>query len=1153
MNFYDLIRSAHALSRPNKLLRIMKLTIIIMTTLLIRVSASSVAQSITFSQKKVAVKTVFREISKQTGYQVVCDGDLIKSAPIIDVNFKKAALKEVLEHFFPGKALSWSIEDNMLIITQEEPGLKKKVAVDKQISGIVKDVGGGILPGVSVTVKNKSNIGTSTDLNGRYILSVPENSVLVFSMVSYKKQEIPIEDKTVINVTLLEDNDELEEVVVTAFGNVQRKTDLIGAVTSISPKDLKVPASNLTTALQGRIAGMISFQRSGEPGMDNADFFIRGLGTFGVNQKPLILIDNMEVTTDQLARIPPDDIASFSILKDATASAVYGSRGANGVILVTTKMGVEGPAKINLRIEQRVSAATQKLEVADPVTFMKMNNEALLTRDPLAITPYTDEKIAMTEAGADPMMYPSVDWLSMLTKDYTNTQNYSLSVSGGGALATYAVSGSLTQDNGLLKVNPINNFNSNVDFKTYNLRSNINFNLTKSTQLLVRTIGNFQSYSGPPVTGSEAFAQAISANPVLFQPVYQAGPDQSYIKHPLFGNYGNGDYANPYANVVRGYQERNTNNMQVQLEFKQDLSAIITNGLSFRSLGNLTRTSEYQILRQYNPFYYVPYQNNITGDYSYVNLNPDGGTETLSFTPKGSGLSALFYMENAFSYNRTFSDKHTVTGMMIATMRHNITQPKDETFNLLNTLPFRNASFSGSFTYAFDSRYHAQFAFGYNGSERFDDKFRWGFFPSGGVAWTIHNEKFMEPLKNLISTLRLRGTYGLVGNDAISNERFFYLSDVNLNNSAKSFSFGMPGSLYTVNGISTNRYANPTVRWEKSRQTNIGLDLGLFKSAFTVTLDAYRQIRSDIVQSRASLPAALGLANVPLANLGEYKSEGIDLEASYNHTINNNFWIQGRGTFTFARGEYLKYEEPIYKYPYLSRLGYGSGQQRGYIAERLFTDDEEVFNSPEQAFGSTVKGGDIKYLDVNNDGVINADDIMPIGYPTTPQINYGFGLSTGYKNFDVSFFFSGIGKTSLFISPISSQPGDKDQGIAPFGSVTSPKAVLKEIAESHWTEENQDPYAFWPRLSSSALANNTQKSTYWMRNGSFLRLKQVEVGYKLNSQFTRRFKIEGLRFYASATNLFVFSSFDSWDPEMGGNGLAYPLQKVFNVGLFLTL
>lgn len=1154
MIFYDLFKPKLFAYGTNQLLRIMKLTILIMTTILMQVSASSLAQKITFSQGKSSVKTVFREITRQTGFQVVCDGNLIREAPLKDVDFNQASIQDVLDTFFPGKHLSWTVKEEIIIIKPEAELKNRKIAIpDKQVTGLIRDNKGEVLPGVSVSVKGKSNIGTATDLNGRFVLSVPENAVLVFSMVSFKTQEIPVGDKTVINVTMQDAEQSLEEVVVTAFSNRQKKSDLIGSVTTVSPKDLKVPGSNLTTALQGRVAGMIAFQRSGEPGMDNADFFIRGVGTFGVNQKPLILIDNMEVTQDQLARMPPDDIASFSILKDATSSAVYGSRGANGVIIVTTKQGVQGPAKISFRAEQRFSSATQKLEVADPVNFMKMNNEALLTRDPLALTPYSDEKIAMTEAGADPIMYPAVDWLGMLTKDYTTTQNYSLSVSGGSNLATYAVSGSLTRDNGLLKVNPINNFNNNVDFKTYNLRSNINFNLTRSTQLMVRTIGNFQTYSGPPITGSQAFAYAISANPVLFQPIYQPGPDQSYIKHPMFGNYNTGNYRNPYAEVVRGYQERNSNNMQVQLEFKQDLSGILTEGLNFRSLANLTRTSEYRIVRQYNPYYYMPAAlDPLTGNYTYVNLNPTGGNEELNFSSEGRGLSALFYMENAFSYNRTFNDKHAVSGMAIATMRSNINQPNGDNFTLLNTLPFRNVSFSGSFTYAYDSRYHFQFAFGYNGSERFDNKYRWGFFPSGGVAWTVNQEKFMEPLKDVISTLRFRLTHGLVGNDAISDARFFFLSDINLSDGDRAFSFGTIGNLYTRNGISTNRYANPTVRWEKSTQTNLGIDLGLFNNAFNLTTDIYRQDRSDIVQSRASLPASLGLAQNPLVNMGKYQSTGVDMEATYDHSVNRDLWFQGRGTFTYSRGKYEQYEEPYYEYPYLSRLGLASSQRRGYIAERLFTDDQEVFNSPRQTFGS-VMGGDIKYLDVNNDGVINSDDQVPIGYPTTPLINYGFGLSTGYKNIDFSFFFSGVAGTSLFISPISSQPGDDVQGIAPFGSTTGPKAVLKEIADSHWSEEHQDPYAFWPRLSPSALNNNTQSSTYWMRNGAFLRLKQAEVGYTLNQQLTRRLHIERFRIYASATNLFKFSSFDLWDPEMGGNGLAYPLQRVFNLGVFLTL
>jgi len=1158
MNFYEFVRQGHTAFLPNGLLlRISKITLLFTLILCLKLSAAGFAQKITFIQKNASIRTVFKEITKQTAYQVVCDGELMDSAPPKDVDFRQAGLQAVLGKFYPGQNISWTINENVIVIKKNSfttsPISRPITQLDVQVSGMVKDTTGAILPGVSVVVKSKPSIGTSTDMNGRYILSVPEGSILVFSMVSFKSQEVAIGKNRVINITLKESDDALDEVVVTAFGNLQKKSDLIGSVSSISPKDLKIPSSNLTAALQGRVGGMVAFQRSGEPGLDNADFFIRGVGSFGVNKRPLILIDNMEVTTDELARIPPDDIASFSILKDATSSAVYGSRGANGVIVVTTKLGTTGPAKLSFRAEQRLSAATQDLQIADPVTFMRMSNEAIMTRQP-EVPFYSEEKIANTAAGNNPLMYPAVDWLDILTKDYTTTQNYSLSVNGGGNLATYAVSGSLTQDNGLLKVNPINNFNTNVDFKTYNLRSNINFNLTKSTQLMVRTIGNFQIYSGPPVTGSEAFAQALTSNPVMFLPVYEPGPQQDYIKHPMFGNFSNGTFRNPYANVVRGYQQRNSNNMQAQVEFRQDLSSFVIEGLSFRNLVNLTRKSEYRIVRQYDPFYYTPTTiNPATGAYTFLNLNPNTGTETLSFQPSGRGLSALFYMENAFSYNRTFKNKHAVTGMVINTLRNNITQPNENDFSLLNTLPFRNVNFSGSFTYAYDNRFHAQFAFGYNGSERFSQQYRWGFFPSGGIAWTVNNEKFMEPLKDLMSTLRLRLTHGTVGNDVISDERFFYLSDVNVNNSNFGFSWGMPGSLTTVSGVSVNRYENPTVRWERSTQTNLGIDLGMFKGALTVTADIYRQDRRDVVQSRSSLPSSLGLVNAPLVNLGRYSSQGLDMEAAFNKIVNNKLWFQGRGTFTIAQGKYTEFEEPRYNYPYLTRIGLASSQQRGYIAERLFVDDDEVANSPEQSFGSVVRGGDIKYVDVNGDGRINADDMVPIGYPTTPVINYGFGLSTGYKNFDFSFFFSGIANTSLFISPISSQPGDATQGIAPFGNITTPKAVLQAIADSHWTEENQNVYALWPRLSSTALSNNTQPSTYWLRNGSFLRLKQVELGYTLNKTFTSKFKVDAIRMYVSGSNLFKISSFNLWDPEMGGNGLAYPLQRVFNFGLKLDL
>lgn len=1042
------------------------------------------------------------------------------------------------------------------ILASEKPKKLKIEAVQEnhEIRGIIKDENGAILSGVTILVKNKSTIGTTSDLNGRYVLSVPANSTVVYSLVGFTSQEITVSKSEVIDIILEQSHNLVEETVVTAFGQRQRKTDLIGSVSSINPEELRIPSSNLTGALQGRVAGVISFQRSGEPGLDNADFFIRGVGTFGVNSRPLILIDNMEVTADDLARIPVDDIASFSILRDATASAVYGSRGANGVILVTTKLGKEGRPKITFRSEQRLSTPTSMPKIANPVTFMKMHNESILTRDPLALTLYSEEKIALTESGADPILYPSVDWLAEVTKPNTRTQNYNLSISGGGQVASYLVSGNLTQDDGLIKVNPINNFNNNVDFKVYNLRSNINVNITKSTQLMVRTIANFRNYSGPPAGGSSSFRNALRANPALFLPIYQPGPQQSYVSHAMFGNYDDGSgnlFLNPYAEIVKGYSEWSQSNMQVQVELKQDLSRLLE-GLNFRSLANASRSAYMEYQRQYNPFFYTPGSiDPTTNTYTFFNLNPLGGTEYLGYNDNGRGQESLFYMENALNYSKTFNDKHTVTGMLISTLRNRITLPSSLSSTLLSTLPFRNASFSGNFTYVYNDKYHAQFTFGYNGSEVFAKNHRWGFFPSAGLAWTIHNESFMEPIKDVLSTARLRLTHGLVGNDNIHGTRFFYLSEVNLSDNARRFNFGIStgSENYERNGISINRYANPYVSWEISKQTNLGVDLGFFNGKLSFTGDIFSQIRSNIVQSRAALPSSMGLAAEVVANLGKYKSEGFDAELSYMQNFNRNLWFQGRGTFTFSRGEYLFYEEPKFDHPYLSRIGLDVNQRRGYIAERLFIDDEEVFNSPKQSFSDVVMGGDIKYLDVNGD--VDQNDQVPIGFPTTPQINFGFGLTTGINKFDFSFFFSGMARTSMHINATN---GDiNNSGSAPFGSMSAPNAVLQAWADSHWSEDNRDVYALWPRLSQSPLENNTQTSTHWMRNGAFLRLKQVELAYTLNEDFTRRYKVDRFRIYASGTNLFKISPFGLWDPEMGGAGLRYPLQRVFNIGILMTL
>lgn len=1093
------------------------------------------------------LEKTFQLLEKKTNLKFSYDRKDLDKELKLTKEFKNATLDQVLSYMSSVSSLEFKIIGKTINVVKRTPKINN--ATQRTIKGTVLDPNGTPIPGVNILEVGTTN-GVTTDFEGNFILNlISFRPKLRISYIGYQTLEIEVQNKTQIEVMLKEDVQSLEGVVVTAFGQRQKKSDLVGSVTSIAPEELKIPVSNLTAAVQGRIAGMVSFQRSGEPGLDDADFFIRGVGTFGVNNRPLILVDNVEVSAADLARIPWDDLESFSVLKDATAAAVYGSRAANGVILVTTKLGKEGPPKINLRLEQRLSMPTKNLDIADPVTFMKMNREAILTRDPLDRdnqNVYSLEKIDKTAAGIDPILYPAVDWLGFITKKVTNTQNYNVGISGGGEVATYNVSGNLTTDEGLLKLESINDFNSNVRFKVYNLRSNIQVKLAENTRLTVRALANIQDYNGPPSSGSAAYNNALHSNPVLFQPIYTPPPSMSYITHPMFGNYQEGGYLNAYAEIVKGYSERKRSNLSFQVELNQDLS-FITEGLSYRGLFNITRNSYFEQSRVYNPFYYTPSVNPNTGKVdSFLAINPTTGTEFLNFEAGRRDQSAVAYAESQFIYNKTFAEKHGVTAMAIGTLRDNVSTPVSS--SLVDNLPFRNVSLSGNATYTFDQKYHAQFTFGYNASERFSEKFRWGFFPSIGLAWTVNKEKFMETLDPTISKLRFRFTHGLLGNDNISNERFFYLSDVDLDAPGGGYSFGIPttGS-NSVTGVSTSRYENPFVQWEISEQTNLGIDLGLFNNALTFTGDYYRQYRNNIVQTRA-LPASNGLQAPVLANVGKYKSSGFDAELAYNKSINADWWLQGRSTFTYTTGEYVCFEEPTLPYPYLSRIGLNANQVRGYIAERLFIDDEEVLNSPRQEFGGQqVLGGDIKYVDVNKDGVVNSNDIVPIGYPTIPEITYGFGLSVGYKSFDLSFFFSGIARTSLFINPSS------NTGTAPFGSITAPNAVLQAWADSHWTEEHQDVYAQWPRLSQNPTENNMQTSTYWMRDGSMLRLKQAEIGCNLKGMGLEKINIQNLRIYISGTNLLNFSRFKLWDPEMGGNGLAYPLQRVFNFGMNFNL
>jgi TonB-linked SusC/RagA family outer membrane protein len=990
------------------------------------------------------------------------------------------------------------------------------------------------LPGASILVE-KSTRGVITDADGTFEIRVLPTDKLVFSFMGMEPQTIEIGDKRVLEVKLAPKTDMLEEVVAVAFGT-QKKASVVGSITSVNPKNLKVPSSNLTTALAGNMAGVIAYQRSGEPGQDNAQFFVRGITTFGTNTNPLILIDNVELSSTDLARLRPDDIESFSVLKDATATALYGARGANGVVLVTTKQGKEGPAKISFRFENSMSAPTQTVEVADPVTYMKMNNEAVLTRDPLGSILYSQEKIENTALGNYPLIYPANDWKEMLFKDYTMNQRANLSISGGGGVARYYVAGSYNRDNGILKVDHRNNFNNNIAIDNFDLRSNVNIDVTKTTELIVRLSANFEEYSGTLNGGADMYTLMIYSNPVLFPAYYPVDEDFAYAKHILFGNYNNSK-VNPYAQMVRGYKESSRSQILAQLELKQDLK-FITQGLTARAMLNVSRLSQFAVNRFYNPFFYqIQSYNRLDGSYKLYETQI--GTEYLSYTelPSDRAQNSAFYFEGAANYAREF-DKHNLNGMLVFQARETLTANAG---SLQLSLPSRNLGLSGRATYSFDSRYFAEFNFGYNGSERFDRSHRFGFFPSAGAAWLISNEKFWEDYKSTVNNLKLRYSYGIIGNDQIGSaaDRFFYLSEVNLNDGGRGNEFGTERR--SITGVSISRYANPYITWEKSYKSNIALEVGLW-DALSIVAEYFNEKRDNILMTRSSIPTTMGLDGVsPRANVGEASGRGVDATLEYQKNWTSDFWTSARANFTFAQSRYEVYEEPEYNEAWRSRVGTSLSQVTGYIAERLFVDDEEAAASPKQNIG-TVKygGGDIKYLDVNRDGKIDTADQVPIGFPTTPEIVYGFGLSSGYKGFDFSVLFQGAARQSFWIDAA---------GTAPF---IVDRQVLKVYADSYWSEENQDVYALWPRLSTEIIPNNTASSTWWMRSANFLRLKQMEIGYTIPSDFTKKMKMSSLRFYLSGSNLLLFSGFKLWDVEMAGNGLGYPNQRVFNVGLNLT-
>jgi TonB-linked SusC/RagA family outer membrane protein len=1010
-------------------------------------------------------------------------------------------------------------------------------AQTKTITGHVKDASDNSpLPGVAVQVKNTS-VGTNTGASGEFSINATENDTLVFLLVGMKNVSRHVGKQSTIEVLMHADETELEEVQVVAFG-VQKKSSVVSSITTVKPSELRVSAYNLQSGFAGRIPGMISYQSSGEPGDDLAQFFVRGVTTFGYTPSPLILIDGFESSSYELARLQVDDIESFSILKDASAAALYGARGANGVLLIVTKSGkVDSGISINARVDTHIATPTKMIEMVDAIEYMRMYNEAVTTRTPQAGNYYSEQVIQSTIDNENPMIFPNVDWYDELFKQTTINKRVNINLSGGARIAQFYVSGGFENENGLLKEDSRNKFDSNISINRVHMRSNVTFEITKTTTLDTRIQAEFESYNGPYNKASDIFNMVMSVNPVDFPPVYEPDEANRFTPHTLFGNtLANGVMlSNPYAEMVKGYQSQNISIVTMMATIKQNFDFLIK-GLKFEGKGSVKSNGTSTQRRNFNPFYYAVEQyNQVTREYKLFGLNRLSGNNNMGDVDATNERGSSYYFEGRFNWNRVFG-VHTVGAMAVGTLQE---QSNLVAGTVFTALPARNAGISGRVTYDYDNRYFGEFNFGYNGSEKFTADKRFGFFPSIGIAWMTSNEKFWKQIKDVIGTFKFRATYGINGSDAIADaaDRFNFLSQIS--KGGAGYTWGLLRST-TGAGYTISRYANPNISWEVSRKANLGLEINALKgNMLKLQFDIWKDWRSDIYQERSTFAATTGLIEKELkifGNVGAAETFGLESSLDIEKMFANGAWLLGRFNFTYSTNRVTRKDEQQFKDRYLSAIGQSTSVLRGLVAERLFVDDSEKDNSPRQNWGF-YEAGDIKYKDINGDGRIDDNDYVPMGYPSVPEIQYGFGLSGGWRNFDLSFFFQGNGRVSFFIDP---------EGIAP---LVDHRNALKIVARDYWTKTSPNVHAFWPRLSVTTLDNNTRNSSWWLRNGTFMRLKQIELGY--NIKRIDKLLMKSGRVYFSVENVFYISRFKLWDPEMGSSGRGYPPNRRFNIGLLL--
>ena len=1105
-------------------------------------------KTLSVSVNNSTLREVLKTIEKSSQFVFFYLDDAVNLERKVSIDSKNKKIEEILSELFEGTSCTYRISDRQIFISGKASAPNEQQQNKRKITGRVTDVKGEPLIGVNVTVDGDAN-GSITNMDGLYEIFVTKKSVVLkFTYIGFKTSEIRTNASTnIYDVALEEQVNELEETVIVGYGT-QRKISNIGAQSSMKMEDIKTPSASLTTTLAGRLAGVVAVQRTGEPGKDAADIWIRGISTPNTSS-PLVLVDGVERSFND---IDPEDIESLTTLKDASATAVYGVRGANGVILIKTKPGKVGKPTVSADYYESFTRFTKMVDLADGITYMNAANEAM--RNDGIATKYTEDQIRNTIAGKDPYLYPNVDWLKEIFNDWGHNRRVNVNVRGGSEKVAYYASVSYFNETGMTVTDKnINTYDSKMKYSRYNFTTNLNIDVTPTTKVEIGAQGYLGEGNYPAISSADLYNAAMSISPVEY-------PKMFFVNGEAFvpGTSTNNNFNNPYSQATRrGYDNLTKNQIYSNLRVTQDLD-MLTKGLKLTAMYAFDVYNEIHVHQDRAESTYnfldtsVPYDMN--GQPILQRIYE--GSNVLSYKQETSGNKKT-YLEASLNYDRTFNDDHRVSALFLFNQQSKLLYPKG---TLEDAIPYRMMGIAGRATYSWKDRYFAEFNIGYNGAENFSPKHRFGTFPAFGVGWVVSNEKFWQPLSKAVSFLKIRYTDGKVGNSEVSDRRFMYLDQMK-ENGDYGYKFGPNGTKWS--GYETVNMAVDLI-WEESRKQDLGIDLKLFNDDLSIVFDLFKERRENILLKREhSIPSFLGYnTSAPYGNIGIIENKGFDGTIEYNKRINKDWVIALRGNVTFNKDKWIQGELPEQKYEWMNQYGHNINGVKGYVAEGLFTQTEiddmarwESLSDANKAitpkpfasqFG-TVKAGDIKYKDLNNDGQIDAYDQTYISRGDVPTTVYGFGFTVGWKDLSVGMMFQGVAGAERVLNGSS---------VNPFNGGGGSGNLYSNIGD-RWTEENPDQNAFYPRLSygseTTSNINNFQKSTWWVRNMNFLRLKTLQISYNLPKPWVNKVHLKNAAVYVMGTNLFTLSRFKLWDPELNtDNGASYPNTTSYSVGINFT-